>query len=156
MTNKYSCICLSFVIILIDQIAKFFVRLKLKPSGHVTLIDNLLELTYAENKGAAFGIFSNARWFFVIFTTIMMFCFIFFIFKKSGGDTIFYLSSSLIVGGGVSNLIDRIWLGYVIDYLELSFFSPICNFADYCITFGAVLFALSFAIVKRKTVERVS
>ena len=47
-----------------------------------------------------------------------------------------------IIGGGIGNLIDRIFYGYVIDYLSLSFFPPVCNFADYCITVGAVLLVL--------------
>ena len=45
----------------------------------------------------------------------------------------------VIIGGGIGNLIDRIRLSYVIDYLQLSFFSPVCNFADYCITAGTVM-----------------
>ena len=49
---------------------------------------------------------------------------------------------TLIVGGGIGNLIDRLFRGFVIDYLSLSFFPPICNFADYCITIGAFLFIL--------------
>ena len=51
----------------------------------------------------------------------------------------FYICSALIVGGGIGNLIDRIFYGYVIDYLSLSFFPPVCNFADYCITAGTVM-----------------
>ena len=44
----------------------------------------------------------------------------------------------MIIGGGLGNLFERIFLGYVVDYLSLSFFPPICNFADYCITAGTV------------------
>ena len=47
-----------------------------------------------------------------------------------------------IIGGGIGNLIDRIFLGYVIDYLQLSFFSPVCNFSDYAITVGTVLLVI--------------
>ena len=45
----------------------------------------------------------------------------------------------LIIGGGIGNLIDRVLYGYVIDYLSLSFFPPVCNFTDYAITIGVIL-----------------
>ena len=45
---------------------------------------------------------------------------------------------ALIIGGGLGNLFERVVLGYVVDYLSLSFFPPICNFADYCITAGTI------------------
>lgn len=51
----------------------------------------------------------------------------------------FAASIALIVGGGIGNLIDRIFLGYVVDYLQLSFFPPVCNFADYCVVAGTAL-----------------
>ena len=51
----------------------------------------------------------------------------------------FTASAILLIGGGIGNLIDRIFLGYVIDYLSISFFPPVCNFADYCITVGTGL-----------------
>ena len=47
--------------------------------------------------------------------------------------------AGLIIGGGIGNLIDRIFYGYVIDYISLSFFPPVCNFADYAITIGTIL-----------------
>ena len=52
------------------------------------------------------------------------------------------LAAALMIGGGIGNLIDRIWRGFVVDYLSLSFFPPVCNFADYCITIGAFLFVI--------------
>ncbi|RGH89804.1 signal peptidase II [Ruminococcus bromii] len=46
---------------------------------------------------------------------------------------------ALIIGGGIGNLIDRIFYGFVVDYISVSFFPPVCNFADYCITVGTLL-----------------
>ena len=54
----------------------------------------------------------------------------------------FYVCAALIIGGGIGNLIDRIFFGYVIDYLSLSFFPPVCNFADYCITAGTIMLVI--------------
>jgi signal peptidase II len=147
-------VIVSVFVVLVDQVAKFFVRSRFKNSGKLSLIDGLLDVVYIENRGAAFGIFSGARWFFVIFTVLVIFCFTIFVFKKPIKILTFYLSSSLIIGGGFSNLIDRIWLGYVIDYLELSFFSPVCNLADYCITLGTVLFVASLMVSRHKIYGR--
>ena len=74
--------------------------------------------------------------------------------KKFTGK-LFTTAVILIIGGGIGNLIDRIFRGFVIDYLSLSFFPPICNFADYCITIGAVLFVLCilFQPDKKKKAE---
>ncbi|MDO4831402.1 MAG: signal peptidase II, partial [Clostridia bacterium] len=79
------------------------------------------------------------RWVFVALTSVLLFVIIFIMFKKRPKGKMFYIAAGLIIGGGIGNLIDRIFYGYVIDYLSLSFFPPVCNFADYCITIGTVL-----------------
>jgi signal peptidase II len=144
----------SVAVIFIDQVLKFFSRSNFKYSESFSLIDGLLNFVYLENRGAAFGIFKNARWFFVVLNTIMLVVFVVFVFKKALNSIILSLSTALVVGGGVSNLIDRICFGYVIDYLELSFFPPVCNFADYCISVGAVLFIIYFLFSRNKLVAK--
>ena len=131
-------LAIGLVIAVIDQIIKYFVSVNLQPVGTIEVIDNLFKLTYVENRGVAFGMFSDMRWIFVALTSIMLIVIIFFMFKKHPDGKLFYISAGLIIGGGIGNLIDRIFYGYVIDYLSLSFFSPVCNFADYCITAGTV------------------
>ena len=106
------------VLVFIDQLLKLLVVNTIKIGGPVTVLDPLLRFVYVENKGAAFGMLENQRWIFITLTAVVMVVFI---------------------GGGIGNLIDRIFLGYVVDYIQLSFFPPVCNFADYCITFGTVL-----------------
>lgn len=122
-----------------DQIIKYFVNLYLKPVGSVTVIENLFNLTYVENRGVAFGMFSDMRWIFIVFTSVLLIVIIYFMFKTRPKGKFFYICAALIIGGGIGNLIDRIFYGYVIDYLSLSFFPPVCNFADYCITIGTAL-----------------
>lgn len=130
------------VIVAADQIIKYFVINNLKPLGSVSVIDNLFKLTYVENRGVAFGMFNDMRWFFVVLTSVLIAAIIIFMFIKRPGGKLFYIAAGLIIGGGIGNLIDRILYGYVIDYLSLSFFSPVCNFADYAITIGVVLLAV--------------
>ena len=132
-------IIIGIIMVAVDQIIKYFVTVYLQPLGSVTVIDNLFNLTYVENNGVAFGMFSDMRWMFVALTSVLLFVIIFIMFKKRPKGKMFYIAAGLIIGGGIGNLIDRIFYGYVIDYLSLSFFPPVCNFADYCITIGTVL-----------------
>lgn len=130
------------VLVIIDQIIKYFVSAYLQPVGSVSVIDNLFSLKYVENKGVAFGMFSDMRWVFVALTSVLLAIIIFYMFKKRPKGKFFYICAALIIGGGIGNLIDRIFYGYVIDYLSLSFFPPVCNFADYCITAGTIMLVI--------------
>ncbi len=124
---------------IIDQIIKYFVSASLPDAGRVTAVPYLLDLVYVENKGVAFGMFKDMRWFFVAVTSALILVLLYIMIFKKMNSKLFFISSALIIGGGIGNLIDRIRYGYVIDYLQLSFFSPVCNFADYAITVGTVL-----------------
>lgn len=126
----------------LDQLFKWLVITYLKPIGTVKVFGDVFKLTYVENRGVAFGMFQGMQWIFVILTVIMLIAIIVYMFKKRPRGNFFYITAAMIIGGGIGNLIDRVLYGYVIDYLSLSFFPPVCNFADYCITIGVFLLAL--------------
>lgn len=130
---------ISAAIVVLDQIFKYLAINNLKSVENIAVIDNLLYFTYLENRGAAFGIFSNQRWLFIIATVLAIVLLVYLVFVKKFESKIFNISVALIIGGGVGNLIDRIFLGYVVDYIQISFFPPVCNFADYCITAGTII-----------------
>lgn len=130
---------ISAAIVVLDQIFKYLAINNLKSVENIAVIDNLLYFTYLENRGAAFGIFSNQRWFFIIATVLAIILLMYLVFVKKIQSKIFNISVALIIGGGVGNLIDRVFLGYVVDYIQISFFPPVCNFADYCITAGTIM-----------------
>lgn len=130
------------VFVAVDQILKYVVSTNLKHAEDIMIIPNLLSLTYVENRGAAFGMLQNQRLFFVIFAVAMIAFFVYLIRYKNFNDKMFLIAATLIISGGIGNLIDRLFLGYVVDYIKLSFFSPVCNFADYCITFGTVILVI--------------
>lgn len=132
-------LAIAALVVVIDQVIKFFVSANLKPIGSTVAIPHLLDLVYVENRGVAFGMFKDMRWIFVALTSIVIVVFIILLIKNGNKSKFFSVSAALIIGGGIGNLIDRVFLGYVIDYLQLSFFSPVCNFADYCISIGTVL-----------------
>ena len=139
----------------IDQIIKYFIVQGLAPNGSVTVINGLLSLTYVENRGVAFGMFQNHVWVFTALTSALIAVFIWMIVRKKFSGKLFYVCAALMIGGGIGNLIDRIFRGFVVDYLSLSFFPPVCNFADYCITAGAVMlvFILLFKSSRDKTLK---
>ncbi len=149
---------ISAVLVIIDQVIKYFVLGNLHSGDNVPFIGNLLTLTYVENRGAVFGIMQNMSWLFAIITILMIALFFYVIIKKKITNKLFLTSVTLIIGGGIGNLIDRLFRGFVVDYLQLSFFPPVCNFADYCITIGAVLmvvFVLFFSDKKEDKPKRI-
>ena len=108
------------------------------PAGTVSVIPGLFNLTYSENRGVAFGLFQDGTAFFAVTTGIVIIVAAIFLVKNYKKSKLFSIALSLIIGGGLGNLFERVYYGYVTDYLSLSFFPPICNFADYCITAGTV------------------
>lgn len=135
-------LAIGVILAVADQFFKILVANNLKPIGTVSIFGDVFKLTYVENRGVAFGMFKDMPWLFIVITTILLAAIIIYMFKKHPENKFFYITAALIIGGGLGNLIDRMIYGYVIDYLSLSFFPPVCNFADYCITVGVILFAV--------------
>lgn len=132
------CLVLAAAAIAVDQILKQLVLTHLVPVGTVTVLPGLLDFTYVENRGAAFGILQNQRWFFVVVTMVLCACIIYLLFRYKQHEFFSYGASALIIGGGLGNLIDRFHYGFVVDYIHVSFFPPVFNFADCCVTVGTV------------------
>lgn len=133
-------IIFAVILVIIDQVSKFLIVQNLELGESVTIIPGLLDFTYSQNDGMAFGIGSESfRWVFIVVTILVCGILVFLMTKKDFKNKVYYAAVALIVGGGIGNLIDRIVNGYVVDFLALSFFPPICNFADYCVTAGTVL-----------------
>lgn len=136
---------LVIIIVLFDQITKYFASLSLQDGQAVTLIPRLISLRYHENAGAAWGILSDKRWIFMIVSTVAIIAIIAFMIytKKQAQSKLLTVSLSFFLGGGIGNMIDRIRLEYVIDFLRFDFFEfPIFNVADSFISVGAGLMVL--------------
>ena len=149
-------IIIGIVLVASDQLTKLYALNVIKPKGTITVIDNFYYFTYVENRGAAFGIMQNKQWFFIIVTLLIFAAFGYILFKYKIEGKLFFAAVVLIFGGGVGNLIDRIFRGYVVDFLQFSFFSPVCNVADYFITVGAVLLVISVLFCKKNIARRES
>lgn len=137
--KKIMTFIIAAVSIAADQLIKILVINNLKPVKSVTVIENLLNFTYVENKGMAFGMLANQRWIFIALTSAVIVALAVAVFKLKKQGTMFYISAALLIGGGIGNMIDRLMYGYVVDYISLSFFPPVCNFADYCVTAGVIM-----------------
>jgi len=146
---------LTIGLILIDQITKIITLKQLAPIGSVTIIENFLSFTYVENRGAAFGIMQNSRIFFLIFTVILIGAIIYYTIKTKQNSKFYLISTSLIIAGGIGNFIDRLFRGYVVDMIEVTFISyPVFNFADICIVIGAILFCVYMLFSKPENTEK--
>ena len=136
------------LMIIIDQSIKLYVLNNVYNSSKV-IINGMLKLTYIENSGGAFGIGNNNIVFFIIVNIIIIGVLVkLLISKKEELNNITLISISLIIAGGIGNLIDRIFRGHVIDYIDISqlFKYPVFNFADICVVFGIVLIVISLII----------
>lgn len=147
-------VIVAVLLVAADQLTKLYAINVIKPQGTITLIDNFYYLTYVENRGAAFGILQNQRAVFIVVTLIIFAVFGYILCKYKIEGKLFFTAIVLIFGGGVGNLIDRIFRGYVVDFLQFSFFSPVCNLADYFITVGAVLLIVSVLFCKKNIAKR--
>lgn len=147
------CLVLMAVLVVIDQITKYFVVLNLKPIGSVNVIGEFFRLSYLENTGAAFGMLENHRWIFISITILGCLALIIFMFVYKHHNFFSYAAITLIVAGGVGNLIDRIINGYVVDFLSFNFFRYTFNFADCCVTVGAVCVIIAFIISEKESLK---
>ena len=122
------------ILLAVDLLTKHYTDGK-----NITLIKNLVELKSAHNYGAAFSMLSGNAWLFIVFTSLVIVGFTAFFLYKNEKSWLFNVSYVLITVGGIGNLIDRISLGYVRDYISISFFPAIFNVADICITVGVII-----------------
>lgn len=130
-------------VLFLDQLTKSLVSNKLALNQSVPLIKGILHLTLIHNRGAAFGILKNQITLF-IFTSAVAIILIYFNLKdkKQKKHPVYTVSLCLILAGALGNLIDRLFLGYVVDFIDFRIW-PVFNVADSAITVGAVLLGYS-------------
>ena len=141
----------AFILAVIDQISKLAALKYLKPVGSVSFIDGIMNFTFVENRGAAFGVLTGARWFFIVITIAVTIAAVIYIKKympnKKEYGTV-KLSIILILGGAWGNAFDRFFRGYVVDFFESVFIKwPVFNVADIYVVFGTILLAYAFIFV---------
>lgn len=144
------------LVVLLDQTTKIYINSSIPIYGSLPVIEGLFNITHVRNTGAAFGLLAGAApvfrcGFLIAVTVAAIFLIIFYLWKRRTEGIFFNFSLSLILGGAVGNLIDRVRLGEVIDFLDFyigSYHWPAFNVADFAISIGTIL--LIFSILKGK------
>ena len=142
---------LSAALLAVDVLLKAWASSSLRPVGSIPVIPEVFSLYYHENRGAAWGIFQGQRVLLVAVTgCLILFLIAAVILKKFPGRLV-NLSFSLIIAGGLGNLADRIFRGYVVDYLYFELIDfPIFNFADMCVVTGTILLVFYVIVIEGK------
>lgn len=136
-----NCVIISFIVLILDQLSKYLVENNLYKKS-IDIIENVFSLTYVENYGAAWGIFSDNNWIILILTPILVTLIISYLYKFSK-NKLEYIAGGLIIGGAIGNYLDRIVRGYVVDFFDVKIW-PVFNVADIGIVVGCILMILLF------------
>ncbi|MBO5906709.1 MAG: signal peptidase II [Clostridia bacterium] len=150
--------------ILLDRISKLLAVEFLKKIDTLPLIENVFHFTYVENRGAAFGMMSDQRWLFIVASTVAIIGFSLYLYLGHADSSLFGFAIALVISGGIGNMIDRLSLGYVVDFIHCKFvkypvFSdfgivwrefPVFNIADsfVCVGAGLLIFVLIREFIK--------
>jgi signal peptidase II len=144
------------LLVCVDRITKLLAVEQVKPEITVPVIKfgerEIINFTYLENTGAAFGILSGQQTLLIVITSLFFVLAVGILFSEKFNSKAMNASIALIIGGGVGNLIDRIIQGYVVDFIELRFMNfAIFNFADICVVLGA--FVMCIAVIAEEIRE---
>ena len=147
-------ILLLAILIFIDQLTKHFAVLYLKDKTAVSIIDGVFELKYLENRGAAFGMLQNQKFFF-IFIALVILAVIAYVLVKTPNQRKYvklHIALVFVAGGALGNMIDRCRLDYVVDFLYFSLINfPIFNVADIYVTLSAIFLVILLLFVYKES-----
>ena len=160
MNRKYRlALIVGSTVVVLDQITKALVGNLMHPYQSIEIVPYFANLTYLKNTGAAFGILAGTRSplrmaFFVLISSVAIGCVLYLLRNLRPGRTSLVASLSLILGGAVGNLIDRLRMGEVIDFIDLHWHHlhwPAFNVADSSITIGVIL--LFIQMIRKQSVN---
>lgn len=134
--------------VITDQISKMLAVEFLQGQGRISIIPHIFDFFYVTNRGAAFGMLSEHRWIFIVISSVAIVAILAYsVFYAEKMSLWYAVGLSLIAGGGIGNMIDRVFLGYVVDFIEFAFVNfATFNIADSCVCIGAVLVGIAFLI----------
>jgi len=156
---------IAVVVLVLDQVTKWIIATRLMLNETHSVIGEFFQITSHRNRGAAFGILQDQRWFFIVVTTIVVIGIIWYLMKTvAEGKRLLPVALGLLLGGAVGNFIDRALFGEVVDFLQFNFeFNflnppvyytfPIFNLADSAIVIGVALIFLDALISWRREVK---
>lgn len=146
---------IAIVAVVLDQVSKYIVVQNIELRGKVPFIDGFMSFYHTRNTGAAFSMLSDSRWVFMVFSTISMGIIVYLLYKEYKRHILLNISLAMILGGGIGNMIDRVRLGYVVDFFCTEFVDfAIFNVADCFITVGAVVLGVYIVFFEPKIEKR--
>lgn len=152
----------ALVVLILDQVTKWLIVNRLELNEAVSVIGEFFQITSHRNRGAAFGIMQDQRWFFIVITLVVAAGIIIYLRKSyKEGKKLLPVALSLLLGGALGNFVDRALFGEVVDFLKFRFqFNgfgspvdytyPIFNIADSAICIGVALIFIDSIISWRK------
>jgi signal peptidase II len=151
-------IAVALVVVIADQLTKIAIVQYIELYGRVP-VTSFINLTHQRNPGAAFSLFADAggwqRWFFTVLATLVSILIAIWLWRaRDDAPLALAAGLALVLGGAVGNLIDRIWHGYVIDFIQVWFGDwafPSFNVADSAITVGAALLIIDSLFFSGRT-----
>jgi signal peptidase II len=160
MNPKYRlAFIIGMTVLILDQITKVLVHNLMQLHQSIEIVDNFVHLTYLRNTGAAFGFLAGDRSIprmvvFILISGVAIGCIVYLLKNLRPGRNTVTLSLSLILGGAIGNLIDRLRMGEVIDFIDLHWHHihwPAFNIADSAITIGVIL--LLFQMIRKQSLN---
>jgi len=146
-TVKVWYLLIATLVMLFDQITKYWVAVKLSDGDEIDIIQGFFKFSYTENPGIAFGMLNNGnvKWLLVAISVAAIMVVVYYMRRTPISNTLLLWSLALLAAGICGNLIDRVRLGRVIDFILLYYRDyqwPVFNIADTAITIGAALMAI--------------
>jgi signal peptidase II len=126
---------IAIIWLVLDQVSKYYVMNHFAIGESVSVIQNVFHLTYIINRGAAFGMLTNQRWFFLVVAFILIIVYAIYHKKVNRGPISLRIGSALLISGAIGNGIDRYVLHGVVDFFDFRIW-PIFNVADIGICVG--------------------
>ncbi len=141
-----SWIVIIVALVVIDQVTKLMALRLLAPVGSVDVIEGVFRFTYVENRGAAFGMLSDQRWIFMVISVVAIAALLIYLWKFRPESKLACMAISMMIAGGIGNMIDRVYLGFVVDFLDFcalpELWGWVFNVADVCVCVGGGLMVL--------------
>jgi signal peptidase II len=131
--------------VVVDRVTKLWALKTLTKSDGVEVIKNFFDLSYLENRGAAFGIFQNKQIYISIITLLVIAGMVYYVFRYKPKSKILRISFSLIISGAIGNLYDRLAYNFVVDFIQVHYkgkYFPTFNVADSLVVIGTCLLAI--------------
>ena len=139
------------LIMICDFLTKQWAGGRLKRLGDIPVLSPVLHFTYVENSGIAWGMLQNGRWVFVGVSVLVVLGIAAFWYKRKPQNPWLQTGMAFVLGGAAGNLIDRLFAGYVVDFINLKFISfPVFNIADIFVCVGAVLVGVYYCFLDKK------